>query len=60
MKRYWWPHTRSQVARWCQACVICASRQVGKALQPPPTPIPVAGPFDWVGIDVLKFPKSIG
>ena len=57
-KRYWWPHMRSQVARWCQACVICASRQVGKALQPPLTPIPVAGPFDWVGVDVLKFPKS--
>ena len=30
VKRYWWPHMRSQVARWCQACVICASRQVGK------------------------------
>ena len=57
-KRYWWPHMRSQVARWCQACVICASRQVGKALQPPLTPIPVAGPFDRVGINVFKFPKS--
>ena len=21
-KRYWWPHMRSQVVRWCQACVI--------------------------------------
>ena len=38
--------------------MICASRQVGKALQPPLTPIPVAGPFDQVGVDVLKFPKS--
>ena len=56
-KRYWWPHV-SQVSRWCQTCVICASHQVGKALKPPLTPIPVAGPFDWVGIDVLKFPKS--
>ena len=54
-KRYWWPHMRSQVARWCQACVICASHQVGKALQPLLTPIPVAGPFDQVGVDVLKF-----
>ena len=34
------------------------SSQVGKALQPPLTPIPVASPFDWVGVDVLKFPKS--
>ena len=38
--------------------MICASRQVGKALQPPLTPIPVAGLFDRVGVDVLKFPKS--
>ena len=49
---------RSQVARWCQACVICASHQVGKALQPPLTSIPIASLFDWVGVDVLKFPKS--
>ena len=27
-------------------------------MQPPLTPIPVAGPFDRVGVDVLKFPKS--
>ena len=46
------------MAKWSQACVICASYQVGKALQPPLTPIPFAGPFDRIGVDVLKFPKS--
>ena len=25
---------------------------------PPMTPIPVAGPFDWVGVDVIQFPKA--
>ena len=34
------------------------SRQVGQVVHPPLTPIPVAGPFDRVGVDVLHFPKS--
>ena len=28
-------------------------------LVPPLTPIPVAGPFDRIGVDVLHFPKSV-
>ena len=31
---------------------------VGKPLHPPLTPIPVAGPFDRVGVDVIQFPSS--
>ena len=38
--------------------VSCASRQVGRVIKPPLTPIPVAGPFDRVGVDVIQFPKS--
>ena len=38
--------------------VLCARRQVGQRIRPPLTPIPVAGPFDRVGVDVLHFPKS--
>ena len=26
--------------------------------RPPLTPIPVAGPFDRVGVDVIQFPKA--
>ena len=32
---------------------------MGRAVCPPLTPIPVSGPFDRVGVDVLRFPKSV-
>ena len=57
-KRYWWPGMRGDIIKWCRGCLICASRQVGRAVHPPLTPIPVSGPFDRVGVDVLHFPKS--
>ena len=57
-RQYWWPGMRRDIFRWCQACMVCASRQVGRAVRPPLTPIPVSGPFDRVGVDVLHFPKS--
>ena len=31
---------------------------MGKPIKPYLTLIPVAGPFDWVGVDVIKFPCS--
>ena len=39
-------------------CVTCAARQPGKKLKAPLVPIPVAGPFDRVGVDILQLPKS--
>lgn len=57
-KGYWWPGMRSNIIQWCQACLTCASRQIGHPIHPPLTPIPVAGPFDRVGVDVLHFPTS--
>ena len=35
-----------------------ATRQPGRAVQPPLTPIPVLGPFHRVGVDVIQFIKS--
>ena len=49
---------RADISHWCRECTTCASRQVGKPVRPPLTPIPVAGPFDRVGVDVLQLPKS--
>ena len=57
-RHYWWPGMRNDIIRWCKSCITCASRQVGRAIKPPLTPIPVAGPFDRVGVDVIQFPKS--
>ena len=57
-KHYWWPGMRSDITTWCRACLIGASHNVGRPERPPLVPIPVAGPFDRLGIDVLKLPKS--
>ena len=57
-RHYWWPGMGNDIIRWCKSCITCASHQVGRAIKPPLTPIPVAGPFDRVGVDVIQFPKS--
>ena len=57
-KHYWWPRMRSDIVNWCRACLTCLSRRVGKAITPPLTPIPVSGPFDRIGVDVIQFPKN--
>ena len=49
---------RTDILKWCKACLICATRRTGRATKPPLTPIPVSGPFDRVGVNVIKFPKS--
>lgn len=57
-RHYWWPGMRRDITAWCQACMTCASRSVGKPVRPPLVPIPVAGAFDRVGVDVIQFPVS--
>ena len=37
---------------------MCATRRSGRAVKPLLTSIPVSGPFDRVGVDVIQFPKS--
>ena len=49
---------RTDIIKWCRACLTCATRQVGRAVKVPLTPIPVSGPFDRMGVDVVQFPKS--
>ena len=49
---------RADISSWCCECRVCASHHVGKQVRPPITPIPVSGPFDRVGVDVLQLPKT--
>ena len=49
---------RAEIVEWTRSCQICATRNVGKPFHPPLTPIPVGGPFDRVGVDVIRFPPS--
>jgi len=57
-RTYWRPGMRKEVTQFCRGCGQCASHHVGKPIKPPLTPIPVNGPFDRVGIDIIKFPRS--
>ena len=57
-RHYWWPQMRNDIRKWCQACLTCASRGVSRVSRSPLTPIPVAGPFDRLGVDVIQFPKA--
>ena len=57
-RHYWWPAMRKDIKNWCLRCIPCATRNVGKLTRPLLTPIPVAGPFDRIGVDVIQFPKS--
>lgn len=49
---------QADVRKLCQSCLLCASRHVGQAHKPPLSPIPVAGPFDCLGVDIIQFPCS--
>ena len=55
---YWWPKMRSDVHHWSQGCLTCATYCTGHPVRAPLTPIPVSGPFDRVGIDVVQLPRS--
>ena len=57
-RHYWWYGMRGDVSRWTRGCLVCVTRQAGSAVRAPLTPIPVAGPFDRVGVDIIQFPKS--
>ena len=49
---------RQDIIEWCHAYLVCATHSVGKPIRPFLTPIPVNGPFDKIGVDVLQLPKS--
>lgn len=57
-RHYWWPTMRPDIHRWSRACDICCERRAGPKPHVPLTPIPVAGPWDRVGVDVLQLPRS--
>ena len=58
-RRYWWRTMRTDVRRHCRSCLICASRDgTGRPLRPNLQPIPVSGPFNRIGVDVLQLPHT--
>ena len=57
-KHYWWPAMRKVIKAWCQACEACFTRAAGPPPHIPLTPIPVAGSWDRVVVDMLQLPRS--
>ena len=57
-RHYWWSGMRKDITCWTRGCVVCATYTTGRATHCPLTPIPVAGPFDRIGVDVVQFPRS--
>ena len=57
-RHYWWKGMSSDIGSWCRSCLVCASRRVGTPIRPPLVPIPVAGAFDRVGVDVIQLQLS--
>ena len=55
---YWWRGMWGDITKWSRGCTVCATHGPDQAVKPVLTPIPVAGPFDRVGIDVVQFPLS--
>ena len=57
-KYYWWPNTQKDVVEWCRTRLTCATRQTSRKTKPPLLPIPVGGPRDRVGVDIVQLLKS--
>ena len=57
-RHYWWPKMRSDITSWTRSCLTCATQRVSQEVKPLLSPIPVSGPFDRVGVDVLQLPAS--
>ena len=49
---------RGDITHWTRGCLVCTTHSPGHAVRPPLTPIPVSGPFDRVGVDVIQFPRT--
>ena len=50
---------RADVKKHCRSCITCASRDgPGRPLRPNLQQIPVGGPFNHVGVDVLQLPPT--
>ena len=57
-QHYWWPAMHQDIRRWSKACGTCFERRAGPRPYISLTPIPVARPWDGVGVDVLQLPHS--
>ena len=56
---YWWRGMYGDIYRFCRSCLTCASHGgKGRCHKAPLRPIPVSGPFDRVGVDIMEIPQT--
>ena len=49
---------RGDISKWTHRCLVCVTCDAGRATSAPLTPIPVAGPFDCIAVDIIQLPRS--
>ena len=54
----WWKTMRTDIRKWCNGCLVCATRRPSRAIHSPLNPIPVESPFHRMWVDVIQYPKS--
>ena len=58
-QHYWWEGMYRDVHLHCRGCLPCAAyRGSGPKARPLLKPIPVGGPFQRVGVDILEMPQT--
>ena len=58
-QHYYWDGMYADAQAFCQGCLTCAAyRGAGRRSRPPLQPIPVGGPFERVGVDILEMPRT--
>ena len=59
VRRYWWKGMYSDVYKFCKSCLTCAAyRGGGRRLRPTLMSLPVGGPFERVGVDLMEMPQT--
>ena len=58
-KKWWWEHMYSDAIDYCRSCPSCVTvTGGGQVTKPPLCPIPVERPFQILGVDIMKLPKT--
>ena len=56
---YWWDGMYGDVHRFVRGCLTCAARGgTGRRQRAPLQPLPVSGPFQRVGVDIMEMPQT--
>ena len=58
-RHYWWYGLKTNVTQWTRGCLVWTTHSTGRAVRGPLTPIPVAGRFDRIGVDILQLPTCL-